>query len=94
MHQRALLALALSLAVAAGCGDSGTPAAGDGAADAPPGDGAPPDDGGLDPGDGPVVPDGGLERCPPGVQPCGLPGEPDCPPNYYCITGCCQHTIE
>jgi hypothetical protein len=41
--------------------------------------------------------DGGLpdgsERCAPGVQVCGLPGEADCPPNYFCITGCCQETI-
>ena len=35
------------------------------------------------------------ERCPSGVQPCGLPGDELCPPGgtYYCVTGCCQQTI-
>jgi hypothetical protein len=37
-------------------------------------------DGGVPPGD----------RCAPEVQPCGLPGDAPCPPDYYCITGCCQ----
>ncbi len=37
-----------------------------------------------------VVPDGGTTgRCAPGVQVCGLPGEPACPFGSYCITGCC-----
>jgi hypothetical protein len=38
------------------------------------------------------VPDGGMyppQRCDPGVQACGLPGDPECPAEYYCITGCC-----
>lgn len=36
--------------------------------------------------------DGGVpgERCPPDIQPCGLPGDPLCPETTYCITGCCQ----
>jgi hypothetical protein len=35
-------------------------------------------------------PDAGVgERCAPGVQVCGLPGEPDCPSGSYCVTGCC-----
>ncbi len=38
-------------------------------------------------------PDGGAggsgEQCPPGQQPCGLPGQDPCPPGWYCITGCC-----
>ncbi len=35
--------------------------------------------------------DGGVPyRCPDGVQECGLPGEPECPDGYYCVTGCCQ----
>ncbi|NOY94613.1 MAG: hypothetical protein GXP55_25830, partial [Deltaproteobacteria bacterium] len=28
-------------------------------------------------------------RCDPGVQACGLPGDPACPSAYYCLTGCC-----
>jgi hypothetical protein len=28
-------------------------------------------------------------RCEPGVQPCGLPGDPPCPSGFFCITGCC-----
>jgi hypothetical protein len=39
------------------------------------------------------APDGGTYRCDPGVQVCGLPGEPDCPVDFYCITGCCVSTI-
>ena len=30
------------------------------------------------------------ERCPEGVQPCGLPGDFSCPDTRYCITGCCR----
>ncbi len=40
------------------------------------------------------TPDGGTppgERCEPGIQACGLPGDPPCPTGDYCITGCCQH---
>jgi hypothetical protein len=34
---------------------------------------------------------GGTEmQCPPGIEACGLPGQPPCPFNKYCITGCCQ----
>lgn len=33
------------------------------------------------------------DRCAPGIQPCGLPGDLPCPPDFYCITGCCQMTI-
>lgn len=40
-------------------------------------------DGGTPPGD----------RCPPEIQPCGLPTDPLCPDGYYCITGCCQPMI-
>ncbi len=44
-------------------------------------------------------PDGGYDggypppRCEPGVQECGLPGEPECPTDYYCVTGCCVPTL-
>ena len=30
------------------------------------------------------------DRCPEGVQPCGLPGDFSCPDTRYCITGCCR----
>jgi hypothetical protein len=33
---------------------------------------------------------GDTMQCPLGVQACGLAGQAPCPPNYYCITGCCQ----
>jgi hypothetical protein len=33
------------------------------------------------------------DRCPEGVQPCGLPGDDPCPEGYYCITGCCIATV-
>lgn len=33
---------------------------------------------------------GSTGQCPDGVQPCGLPGQAQCPAEYYCITGCCQ----
>lgn len=49
-------------------------------------------DGGVPP-DG-AIPDGGVEyRCDPGVTPCGLPGEADCPVDFYCVTGCCVPTL-
>jgi hypothetical protein len=35
---------------------------------------------------------GGSMQCPEGITPCGVPGQAPCPPNYYCITGCCQAT--
>jgi hypothetical protein len=56
-------------------------------------DAGPPTDGPV--GDGPksdaVLPDSGppSRQCPPGQQPCGLPGQAPCPPSYYCISGCC-----
>ncbi len=28
-------------------------------------------------------------RCPASATACGQPGEPDCDPDYYCVTGCC-----
>ena len=28
-------------------------------------------------------------RCPDGRQPCGVEGDPMCPANYFCLTGCC-----
>jgi hypothetical protein len=28
-------------------------------------------------------------RCSPGVQTCGLPGDPPCPAGGFCLTGCC-----
>jgi hypothetical protein len=31
-----------------------------------------------------------ADQCAEGVQACGLPGQPECPVNYYCVTGCCQ----
>lgn len=41
-----------------------------------------------------AIPDGGVEyRCDPGVTPCGLPGEADCPVDFYCVTGCCVPTL-
>jgi len=54
-------------------------------------DDEPPDGG---PGDGGHTEDGGIgppgPRCPEGIQPCGLPTDPECAPGSYCITGCCQ----
>lgn len=38
--------------------------------------------------------DGGTSmRCEGGEQPCGLRGDPECPFDYYCISGCCQPTL-
>jgi hypothetical protein len=37
-------------------------------------------------------PDGGTGRCPPAVNPCGLPEDAPCPSAYYCVTGCCIPT--
>lgn len=38
--------------------------------------------------------DGGAPaRCEGGEQPCGLGGEPECPLDTYCISGCCQPTL-
>jgi hypothetical protein len=33
---------------------------------------------------------GSVDQCPPGIQVCGLAGQPACPPGAYCITGCCR----
>jgi hypothetical protein len=33
---------------------------------------------------------GAVPQCPPGVQPCGVPGLDPCPSGFYCTTGCCQ----
>jgi hypothetical protein len=50
-----------------------------------------PPDGGLPDA---ALPDGGyMPRCEGGEQPCGLPGEADCPTDFYCISGCCQPTL-
>ena len=51
-----------------------------------------PPDGGV-----PVVPDGAVPvdggvpppRCEGGEQPCGLATDPECPADFYCISGCC-----
>jgi len=44
----------------------------------------------TDGGAPPTLPDGGtIVRCPGGEQACGLPTDPACPANAYCITGCC-----
>jgi hypothetical protein len=44
----------------------------------------------TDGGTAPTLPDGGtIVRCPGGEQACGLPTDPACPSNAYCITGCC-----
>jgi hypothetical protein len=34
------------------------------------------------------------EQCPSGVQPCGLPGQPRCPAETYCVTGCCRPVVK
>jgi hypothetical protein len=36
----------------------------------------------------------GDQQCDEGVQPCGLPGQDDCPAGEYCITGCCRSVIK
>lgn len=57
-----------------------------------------PMDGGMEDGgttDGGTPTDGGMPelRCDPGIQACGLPGDDACPPDYYCVTGCCQFVL-
>lgn len=51
-------------------------------------DAGPFDGGGIDAGGS----DAGMPslRCPAGEQPCGLPGDPACAADFYCLTGCCQ----
>jgi hypothetical protein len=34
------------------------------------------------------------EQCEPGVQPCGLEGQEECEPGYYCISGCCATLVQ
>lgn len=34
------------------------------------------------------------ERCDPGVQPCGLPGDAECPQSFFCVSGCCQAIVD
>ncbi|MAC29131.1 MAG: hypothetical protein CMN31_19000 [Sandaracinus sp.] len=52
-------------------------------------DAGPEPDGGF-PDAGPE-PDAGTEipTCDDGRQACGVPGLPECPTDYYCLTGCC-----
>lgn len=53
-----------------------------------------PSDAGVPPRDGAVPMDGGIPaRCSRGEQPCGLPSDPACPVDYYCVSGCCQPTL-
>jgi hypothetical protein len=59
----------------------------------PPVDGGTPVDGGSTSGDMGPPPPPPPPRCDPGVQVCGLPGEPPCPADTYCVTGCCVPTI-
>jgi hypothetical protein len=33
------------------------------------------------------------DQCPGTVQPCGLPGQDECPANAFCVSGCCQAAI-
>lgn len=33
------------------------------------------------------------DQCPGTVQPCGLPGQAECPDGQFCISGCCQSAI-
>ena len=45
-------------------------------------------------GSGGMVGNGGTGgsgnlRCDPGIQACGLPGDPPCPAGGFCLTGCC-----
>jgi hypothetical protein len=62
-------------------------------ADCYPPDAGPGYDAGPDFDGGPPY-DGGVDlRCPVGQQYCGLPGEPECPVDYYCVTGCCVPTL-
>jgi hypothetical protein len=34
------------------------------------------------------------QRCPPGLDPCGLEGQEECSASYYCISGCCVPLVE
>lgn len=47
--------------------------------------------GGSDAGDPPPPVNPG--QCPDGEQACGLAGQPNCPSNFYCVSGCCQRVI-
>lgn len=33
------------------------------------------------------------DRCPPNLPPCGLPDDPPCPVDWYCVTGCCTPPV-
>lgn len=33
------------------------------------------------------------DQCPPDVQPCGLAGQAECQPNFFCLTGCCVQVL-
>ena len=33
---------------------------------------------------------GALQQCPDGAPRCGLPCQPACPKDWYCLTGCCE----
>lgn len=54
----------------------------------PPVDAGPGVDAGPDAGD-PMDAGTPDPRCPDGRQPCGAPGDPACPADFFCLTGCC-----
>ncbi|MBI5536082.1 MAG: hypothetical protein HY898_25400 [Deltaproteobacteria bacterium] len=35
-----------------------------------------------------------AQQCDAGLIPCGLQGQAPCAPNFYCISGCCQPTLQ
>lgn len=51
-----------------------------------------PDGGGPADGGGGGVPTN-PGQCPGGEIACGLAGQPNCPTNHYCISGCCQRVL-
>jgi hypothetical protein len=34
-----------------------------------------------------------TQQCPTGYQACGLTGQPECPTDTYCVSGCCQSVV-